>query len=608
MKTHQIQLKLTYLQSNRSHAEHRPVLACFLDARYDRKPEIVTLGKVGSQHLVTVQGKTNNLSKELNANTSLCFQSFAWRLNEFGSPCELDNGVNYVTFGEIQSDIKNNGKFEKDVDLVMHTAQGLIKGVVRVEIENFNYPLKAPMISRAITTQNSKKLVDSYIQTMMQIETNMPDTLNGTDRMRMPFDYSENGFQMGYALPAIAYVMAETPKSNLRYWENAFQTVMKRNDFHSFESLDLENKARIVILTICYVAQFLDYVGDTVDRNTKAKWTKQLVEAYENFGDAGFTWSGDCEDLACLILQCYWAFVGFKFVGGDAVVFTEMQKIANAYVAVLSLDVVHGAQVSDQVESYGAHMNVNFVPLELFEKWYDAEIETNAINYPKSNNAKKLIIKGLPFLVGEGTGMYEPLGFDFGPQMEAMRYVYGSARSAEQFKKPILHKRNEPGNFFVASLVGMTDYYYRRGFAKTPLGFWYVTKNKTTRGVLYSDMMRNDARNIGIKAHPTIPEDVMEVINETILKRIPPKPLALEKSNHSKSNSVLDHVLGSVKRVNFNTDVMVPIFIRPHQLVKALGDAMVMDFKRMDRVVGLRYALEEITDDIWGYNLSVYFK
>ena len=112
MKTHQIQLKLTYLQSNRSHAEHRPVLACFLDARYDRKPEIVTLGKVGSQHLVTVQGKTNNLSKELNANTSLCFQSFAWRLNEFGSPCELDNGVNYVTFGEIQSDIKNNGKFE----------------------------------------------------------------------------------------------------------------------------------------------------------------------------------------------------------------------------------------------------------------------------------------------------------------------------------------------------------------------------------------------------------------------------------------------------------------------------------------------------------------
>lgn len=606
MKTHQLQLKITYLQSNRSQVERRPVLACFLDARYDRKPEIVTLGKVGSQHLVTVQGKTNDLSKELDSNTSLCFQSFSWRLNEFGSPCELDNGVNYVTFGEIQSEMKNNGKFEKDLDLVMHTAQGLIKGVIRIEVNDFNYLLKAPMISRAVSTKTNKNAVDTYIQTTMQIETNMPDTLNGTDRMRMPFDFSENGFQMGYALPAIAYVMAETPKSNLRYWENAFQTVMKRNDFHSFESLDLENKARIVILTICYVAQFLDYVGDTVDRNTKGKWMKQLQEAYENFGDAGFTWSGDCEDLACLILQCYWAFVGFDFKGFPT--FIEMQKIANAYVAILSLDVVHGAQVSDQVESYGAHMNVNFVPLDLFEKWHDAEIESNAKNYPKSISTKKLIIKGLPFLVGEGTGMYEPLGFDFGPQMEAMRYVYGSARSVEQFKKPILHKRNEPGNFFVASLVGMTDYYYRRGFAKTPLGFWYVTKNKT-RGVLYSDMMRNDERNIGIKAHPSIPENVMEVINDTILKRIPPKALALDKSsNHSKTNSVLDHVLGSVKKMDFKTDVSVPIFIRPHQLVKALGDAMVMDFKRMDRVMGLKYELEEITDDIWGYNLSVYFK
>jgi hypothetical protein len=308
-----------------------------------------------------------------------------------------------------------------------------------------------------------------------------------------------------------------------------------------------------------------------------------------------------------LILQCYWAFVKFDF-SKEEPKYKAMQKIANAYVAILSLDVVHGAQVSDQVESYGAHMNVNFVPVDMFERWFDTRGRDNLKEYPKSTG---IIMKGLPFLVGEGTGMYEPLGFDFGPQLEAMRYAYGSCRSLEQFKKPILHQRNEPGNFFVASLVGMTDYYYRRGLAKKPLGFWYVT-DKNTRGVLYTSMMKNDSC-VGIKVHPEIPDTVMEIIEETIRKRVPPKGLVLTKpelvkTTKSKNNSILDHVLGQVKKTNLKPEIRIPVFLRPHQIVKQLGETMINDFKKLPRVKGLAYHLEEITNEIWGYKLLIYFE
>jgi hypothetical protein len=123
-------------------------------------------------------------------------------------------------------------------------------------------------------------------------------------------------------------------------------------------------------------------------------------------------------------------------------------------------------------------------------------------------------------------------------------------------------------------------------------------------------MMRNDTRTAQIKAHPAIPDDVMGIINDTILKRIPPKPLTLSSSSsaHSKNNSVLDHVLANVRKMQFKTEITVPVFIRPHQIIKKLGEAMIADFRRLDRVVGLKYDLEEITDDIWGYKLSVYFK
>jgi hypothetical protein len=92
--------------------------------------------------------------------------------------------------------------------------------------------------------------------------------------------------------------MSETPKSNDHYWENAFTTVMDRDGLRpkDWERLNMTGKARAAVGTVCYIAQYLDYIGDTVDKNVKGRrYDKNLVVPYENFGDALAMSGGDCE-------------------------------------------------------------------------------------------------------------------------------------------------------------------------------------------------------------------------------------------------------------------------------------------------------------------------
>jgi hypothetical protein len=67
-------------------------------------------------------------------------------------------------------------------------------------------------------------------------------------------------------------------------------------------------------------------------------------------------------------------------------------------------------------------------------------------------------------------------------------------------------------------------------------------------------------------------------------------------------------VIARVNKTNFKPEIHVPVFLRPHQIVKQLGEMMIADFKRLPRVKGLTYMLEEITDEIWGYKLLIYFE
>jgi hypothetical protein len=441
----------------------------------------------------------------------------------------------------------------------------------------------------------------------------MRDTFRGTERMRMPYDMSESGVEStgGKPLPAAAYVLSEIPKSNIGYWCNAYETVMKRDELNPKEwnRLNLVGKARATILTITYMAQYLDYIGDSIDRNVRGQaYQKELVEPTENFGDPLATYSGDCEDLATCELQVYNAFTTFDFPK-DEPRWKEMQQLASYYIPPLSLDVVNGQQVNN-VSSLGAHMNDNYIPLHQFRSAMESTREGREISNELPWNDAKFPpeFKTLPFMIGEGTGMYEPLGTE-NPVATQMAYVY-RCPSLEGFKKPISHKVGQVGSFFVGSLEGMTDYFYRRGYY-APLTFWYANHERgNSRGVSYADMI-NKPETLAVIPQPFISKKLMDHVEEVIKLRVPPQPLYLKEHHKRGKNKHLDALcegIAQLKREPGPPYQRVPVYVRPHQINAVQGSKILTDFKKLDRIWKVDYQLENISDEIWGYRMLVYVK
>lgn len=616
MNTVSIPVTLKY-SGNLSPAEKSPQIKCFLDARFNREAVTIQLDKPErSLYSAVVKGETSAAS--IPPTAALCFASMAWRPNEFDSPCLLDTGVTHVTLYEVAQEIVKKGKFERTMQLCMNTAQGLCKGTIDISISKMDgIDLKMPPLVGDAKALDAVPLISQYINETMETEQNMRDTFNGTENMRIPFDYSESGIQStnGNPLPAVAFVMAETPKTNTKYWENAFETIMKRDDLlpEQWDRLNTAGKARATVLTVAYAAHYFDYVSDTVDRNTRfQQYMQSNVQAYENFGDAlAMQGSGDCEDLGSVIAQSLQAFKVHKFEGETRFPpLLEMQKIARNYIPPLSLDVVRGAQVSDDVEHYGAHMNDNFIPISTFEKWMSGTRDGRQLLKQLPATPDKMS-EPLPFLVGEGTGMYEPYGYD-NPLLPIMSYVY-RAQSLAPFKKPILHKKGEPGSFFVGSLVGMTDCYYKLG-STAPLSFWYCTKQKDgslTRGTSYTDMM-NDSPNVVLKPQPMLTRQIMGSVEEAVLRRVPPDSLILTSSHPSRAkHTILQKISDSVKQLNRapgSPHQKANVFIRPHQINSTIGNRIISDMKQMDRIWKVDYHLEEITDKMWGYRVEFFVR
>jgi len=182
----------------------------------------------------------------------------------------------------------------------------------------------------------------------------------------------------------------------------------------------------------------------------------------------------------------------------------------------------------------------------------------------------------------------------------------------EGFKKPITRKKGDPGNFFVGSLVGLTDYFYKRG-ASTPTSFWYCNVEKNmSRGASYADMM-NRPNNVAIKLHPPVDRAIMAEMAEKTLRRLPPLPLiltpGLPENAKRRHNSHLELICKTIAKLNRPKGKMhqrVPIYVRPHQINSVLAKRIADDFTRLKRVWKVDYKLEQITDGIFGYRMQVY--
>ncbi len=609
----QIAFQIKYTNTNFSPNEANPFLKCYLDARFDRDATKVHLNDENYVN-ASVSGKLKQ-GHQLTNTTALCFASIAWRKNENGSPCMMDTGVAHLELGQIEQEIKKNGKFSHRMPLIMYTVDRYQKAEVEIIIKELNCKLVPSFLSSSVMSVNSS--IARHINSMLEMEQQMGETFGPqTSNMRIPYNYSESGIQStnGTPLPAVSYVMSEVPRSNDHYWENAFLTVMDRDGLtaDNWNRLNIKGKARASVHTVCYIAQYLDYIGDTLDKNQKgSKFDQSLVIPCENFGDGLGLIGGDCEDLGSANLQATNAFIAHKFNENGPLfqIMTEIQGILRQYVPPLSLDVVRGAQVSDQVVSYGAHMNDNYIPAHMFREWMGKTREgrqiMNSLPWPDK------IDDSLPFLVGEGTGMYECLGVP-NPLLSSMSYVY-RLESLRAFKTPITRVEGAAGNFFVGMEVGLTDYFYKNG-AKTPMAFWFCDiKKGMTRGASYSDAM-NNFHNIAIRVQPNVSEPIMKQMEELTLRRLPPEPLILSplaKDARRRHNSHLEYICKSINSLNRPTrdaHQKVPVYVRSHQLNRQVADRIISDFTGANRIWKVEYKLEEITDAIFGYRMNVWVK
>lgn len=616
-----IEFSLRLIENDMAQTERFPQIRAFLDAHFDREyPKSVEFDEnnLKKEYTFRVEGSLSSRKGNLiPPSSSLVITSWAQRTNEFGAPCLMDTGTTHITLGELMA---SNGKLVKDLDLVLHTTiqigarepKGVEKAKLRftlLKIEDGGIRLLENHLFLKSNIGDLQKSLVEYIKTTVEFEQNMKDTIPGTSQIRCPFDYSESGIEMtgSIPLPAAAYTKYEIPVTNELFWKNAFSRIMIRDNLsvHDFHNLNIDGRARATVLTVVYPVQYLDYISDTVERNNRHwKYQAQLKQGYENFGDALATWSGDCEDLAGAIMQVYDAFINFNFTDKTLL---KMQKIAKNYIPMMSLDVVHGAKVADENAPKGAHMNINFLSIDYVRKSLrnneKGRYIESKIQWPKKTKSN------LPVVIGEGTGMYEPLGYHDDLQ-EIRRYVY-TMRSLQGFKKPITHERGSDSQFFLGSLLGMTNYFFNRGYN---IGaFWYGTKSiesnaAPTRGIYYKELA-NESDKLSFIPQPPIPKQVMDVINEATLLRIPPQPLVLTKKRVTIRNEHLDYIVKDIERLNRPSapkDQAVPIYIRPHQIDENLAHQIATELRGKNRVWKVSYELENITDDLYGYRVMIY--
>lgn len=619
-------------------SEKNPVLDCYLDRRWQREATRVPLSP--KAQIVKVSGQLPRSIKDIPETAAIGFASWAWRDNDQGNACLIDVGVASIRLSEVEQGLKSGkGTFSKEIPLIMHTVDNYEKGAIRVTFHEDHFQLNTRIesrISARVDNQVQRDMME-YVKENMNMEMALTETIEGASRMRVPYYMGEAGMQGGKPLPAIAYVMAETPRIDTSFWVNAHETVMRREGA-KWDSLTTTGKARMTVLTVAYMIQYLDYVSDKVDHARKHVnvgrklgyindsedpvmiamedhiHTDRVVEpssqeACENFGDELTSGSGDCEDGGGGIAQLA---NGLKFHDfppkPEFDKYREMQTLIRQYVPCLSLDVVNGAQVN-QIASVGAHMNDNFIPVDMFLQ----DMEKTKAGKERARELRAFLkeepMKGLLFLVGEGTGMYEPQGYK-NPLEPIMGYVY-SCPSLVAAKKKIEREQGVAGGFFKVSENMFTDFFYNLGDL-APLECLYCTRQSNgqlTRGASYEDMM-NNRDQVAFLPKPPPSKQVMEHISERVLLRVPPRPLAVtDKGQWETKNPHLDTIVEAVKKFDRpmgSPAIKVPVYVRPHQLSAQLAKEIIRDFRKRERIWKVDYVLERITDDMYGYEMNVY--
>jgi hypothetical protein len=652
-----IHFDLTYVECDLAEErfENHPVVEMFLSGHFIRSAATGGMLSIPlDEHRLdkvysgTLCGSLNRkYNKGIPIKAAIGIKSFAQHRDAHGNPAYVNVGTTHAYMGDILSE----KEYDHHLDLLMRTTvvgigEQLKKGVVELHIRKIDVGPSVDGLDHTASSlqapaQDIEQELSAYISSTLQIESQLPDVMEGMKRIRAPMDISQVGVEStGNAfLPIAAFAMDEVPESNPDFFRNALSTVLGRKNLtrEHVKNMPPHEKARTMGLLICYGVQSFGYIGDSVEKtNRHNQFIQRLTAGTEEFANIWTSTFGDCEDSAKGIHSTLKAFVNAKFDYTKDQDLIELQQIADNYTPVLTLAVVHGQKVGDH-EGVGAHMYLPLLPnyqikegfsrtesgRRLLERMRPAErshfMSENASRSTAKNRAK--LIRDQPPLFCEGTGHIDPLGYK-DPILDKRKYVATEMPAFTWAKQQIPHEEQGPSSFYFIDVSGITSKFVDQGINMGGIIFGTVNENydpadpdnahEMVRGLLYTDRLK-DSEKMALMPQPFIPPRVMSIIREANMLNPPPRPLVLDLKGDMgpERNEMLDtlqqHVESLGRDANGAGDP-VNLYMLPSQLEPHNIQEMIQCATTSEKLVALKYTKEQVTNSIYHYRVGLYIK
>lgn len=358
-----------------------------------------------------------------------------------------------------------------------------------------------------------KHQLDCYFKEFLKENAYFKDWISGANNINCPYYPSQvTVMDTQLFLPYSAYVIYEPALITPKFWVDALYIMSSRRgyssvdeyfDFFFEKTVNVETHAIHAMDMVCQLAHTMEYIADQViDPLTKD------VKKIEIFGDALFTFDGDCDDLASVVFQMFDDFSlrqRFEDSKDDSnttrkskTVLRRMREVLKKYVPFMCIEGVTSASAQNQhdikkTEITGAHAAIKCLPIwyvkQCISNWnpshpivntslsYDVNISHapggpfHYLPFVKSlhhhSNAELNIStmkddeeeeweKDLPILIGEGTGMLNSGGEpDPCSNPTFRRFVY-SCKETKSAKKH-LYPPKGTSPFYKAILFASTN-------------------------------------------------------------------------------------------------------------------------------------------------------
>ncbi len=661
-----LDFELVYTDCNLAdeHVESKPVLRTYFDSHFDRTDEnggIITTHL--DEHDLTkiyegrIHGQLFSLSNPVPVTAKIGFVQYAMRRNEFGFASMTHAGTAEVSLHQIMLSLEKGIKFETEQPLVMHpsrifTDDPIVKGKIKFRVKKMEIAKECKFIpiEKCVLCEDNLNdtgnAISSFIDERIRFESSMKDTWPGIKNVRAPMDISSASIQStkNIFLPIESLVLPQPLQVNVEYYQNAFETVMKRKFLttNDYKELDLAHKAEVMMEICCYAAQSFDYISDTVETSTRKQsgYDQRTRRPWEDMGNSAEI-CGDCEDGSNCVDTF---FQNLRKLAIDPVKnpqLFEMQKIAYDYTYMNTLATVHGAKADDNTEHIGAHMYGLAIPNMEMKRMLETNAQGAALAEKMDLTQKN---HDLPTLVAEGTGMVRPLGsskFDyypknvremlahhvnngeissptaapgtqlsFDPIFEERKYVSRNLQKGG-LKSLIPRDQGAESSFYLGQLLGVTSQH----LDQTKVGAYIFanigTNGEVTRGAYFTDIL-NQKSNVSLIPCTPMPERMLQIVYESVTLRAPLRSFVLDKKKPIEGSiqppefEKMKKAINSLGRKGQAPFGSVDFYVKSHQYTAKSLAAMTENLIQMKAVFKLDYEREIYTNSEIGYRVKLY--